>query len=583
MVKLWLLILLLIPQLCFADVGGWFGQSLEQHNNVDNSTTPSNGQLMKYNSTTEQWEFNDLTTTFVPYTGATTNVNLGAYTITATSCTLTGSGTSEIPVLEVSTTLNIPHSTSLPATCSVGQVYQDSDGTSAGQFYICESANNWVAQGSGGSVSDAVYSASWDTVTTIAPSKNAVYDKIETLAGGHNAVTLDVNANTLLSLSTQELGLDTQVANLIFSGPGTGANAVPTFRALVDNDVPDTITVSSYSLTSHNHSGVYEPTDADLTAISALGFTSTSFLKKTAANTWALDTNTYLTAEVDGSTTNELPTAGTAIDVTGQQVDFDSTEVEATTWGAGGNASNIWTFNLSGTDPTVTFGSGLVTFGAGVTLTTGKNFIIGTTQWNSGDSIDGTKIASMTSAQLAGVVSDESGTDKVAFTTSPVFTTPNIGSATATSINGNTITTGTGVLTLGAGKTLTASNTLTLSGTDSTTISGTYSKSFVILSPVATDDYPIWRVPYALTIRAVHVQDLGGTNIVGQLTECDGNGINCAVVDSADITATANNNANDDGTLSNPSIDSGDYIGWATTSISGTPTSATITFDYTIN
>lgn len=51
-----------------------------------------------------------------------------------------------------------------------------------------------------------------------------------------------------------------------------------------------------YSLLAHNHSGVYQPLDADLTAIAALGFTSTAFLKKTAANTWALDTNTYLTS-----------------------------------------------------------------------------------------------------------------------------------------------------------------------------------------------------------------------------------------------------------------------------------------------
>jgi len=41
---------------------------------------------------------------------------------------------------------------------------------------------------------------------------------------------------------------------------------------------------------------LYQPLDADLTAIAALGFTATAFLKKTAANTWALDTNTYLTS-----------------------------------------------------------------------------------------------------------------------------------------------------------------------------------------------------------------------------------------------------------------------------------------------
>lgn len=36
----------------------------------------------------------------------------------------------------------------------------------------------------GGSVSDTAYGPSWDGVTTDAPSKNAVYDKIETLSAG---------------------------------------------------------------------------------------------------------------------------------------------------------------------------------------------------------------------------------------------------------------------------------------------------------------------------------------------------------------------------------------------------------------
>ena len=37
---------------------------------------------------------------------------------------------------------------------------------------------------SGGSVSDDVYGAGWDGDTATAPSKNAVYDKIETMGGG---------------------------------------------------------------------------------------------------------------------------------------------------------------------------------------------------------------------------------------------------------------------------------------------------------------------------------------------------------------------------------------------------------------
>ena len=58
------------------------------------------------------------------------------------------------------------------------------------------------------------------------------------VAASHAAVTLDTNADTLLSLSTQALGLDTQTANYVLSGPVTGSPAVPTFRALVDADIP---------------------------------------------------------------------------------------------------------------------------------------------------------------------------------------------------------------------------------------------------------------------------------------------------------------------------------------------------------
>ena len=62
----------------------------------------------------------------------------------------------------------------------------------------------------------------------------------------------------------------------------------------------------------------YQPLDADLTSIAGLTGTS-GLLKKTAANTWSLDTSTYLTAESDtlqtvtdrGATTNKsITTAG---------------------------------------------------------------------------------------------------------------------------------------------------------------------------------------------------------------------------------------------------------------------------------
>lgn len=51
---------------------------------------------------------------------------------------------------------------------------------------------------------------------------------------------------------------------------------------------------SSYSLSSHNHSGVYQPLHTGLTNIATQSANATiGLLKKTAANTWIFDTNTY--------------------------------------------------------------------------------------------------------------------------------------------------------------------------------------------------------------------------------------------------------------------------------------------------
>jgi hypothetical protein len=49
---------------------------------------------------------------------------------------------------------NVPHSTTLPATCNVGDAYMDTDATTGERWYLCESTNTWVKQGgSGGSSS----------------------------------------------------------------------------------------------------------------------------------------------------------------------------------------------------------------------------------------------------------------------------------------------------------------------------------------------------------------------------------------------------------------------------------------------
>lgn len=67
---------------------------------------------------------------------------------------------------------------------TVGKIYRD---TTNGFLYVKRTGagnTGWVTSQDAGTVSDSAYDAtSWDGVTTIAPSKNAVRDKIEALSG----------------------------------------------------------------------------------------------------------------------------------------------------------------------------------------------------------------------------------------------------------------------------------------------------------------------------------------------------------------------------------------------------------------
>ena len=82
---------------------------------------------------------------------------------------------------------------------------------------------------------------------TIKVALQALETAVEGAAGGHDALTLSTAANdNLLSLSTQELGLDTQTANYGFFGPTSGGAAAPAFRAMVAADIPNDLIDSQH-------------------------------------------------------------------------------------------------------------------------------------------------------------------------------------------------------------------------------------------------------------------------------------------------------------------------------------------------
>ena len=110
---------------------------------------------------------------------------------------------------------------------------------------------------------------------------------------------------------------------------------------------------------------------------------------------------------------------------------------------------------------TITTTTGTLTIANGKTVTANNTLTFAGT--------DGTTMTfPSTSQTLVGLTSTATLTNKTL--TAPVLTTPTLGVATATSVNGLTITTSTGTLTVANGKTLAASNTLTFAGTDGTTM-----------------------------------------------------------------------------------------------------------------
>lgn len=103
-----------------------------------------------------------------------------------------------------------------------------------------------------------------------------------------------------------------------------------------------------------------------------------------------------------------------------------------------------------------------------------------------------------------------------------------------------------------------------------------------VKDPTATSDYPVMWVPYAITIRAVHYLCIGATSWTGQLQEADSNGANGADTQAADTTAAAGSTTTVT-SFSNAGIASGTWLMLKTTSISGTPTSISVSFEYTLD
>jgi len=135
--------------------------------------------------------------------------------------------------------------------------------------------------------------------------------------------------------------------------------------------------------------------------------------------------------------------------------------------------------------------------------------------------------ADLTDATTAGkaaiTASNSTGTNYVVFNNSPSFITPNLGVATATSINGLTITTSTGTLTVANGKTAYIGNSLNFSGSDGASL------NIGAGGTLGTGAFnPIYSLPPATSLA------LGGV-IIGNGLNINSGTVSVAVLGSAGL------------------------------------------------
>ena len=168
----------------------------------------------------------------------------------------------------------------------------------------------------------------------------------------------------------------------------------------------------------------------------------------------------------------------------------------------------------------MTFNTNSITFAGGEVLTLSATNAISILTTGStsvtlptSGTLYGTATGSITSAQLATSLSDETGSGSAVFATSPTLVTPVLGVASATSVNKVAITApaASATLTIADGKTLTASNSITLAGTDATTMT------------FPTTSATIARTDAGQTFTGVQV--MTSPKIITQISDTNGNAI----------------------------------------------------------
>lgn len=174
---------------------------------------------------------------------ATVAIDTAEVVRTSSTNTLTGTYDVGGGVLEV------PNGTSLPGTCSVGQVFMDTDATSGQRIYACESSNTWVLQGGGGSGNG--YTLSFFGNTQSSPADATTY-----YFGNAPAAAIDTNA-TWYRIYVPKTGTIKEVRGNLHTGGTSGSSESSSIYVRINNTTDLTITTS---LTTNSVSNPFSAT-----------------------------------------------------------------------------------------------------------------------------------------------------------------------------------------------------------------------------------------------------------------------------------------------------------------------------------